>query len=298
MIYSMTGFGDAAAEKDGFRYLVEIKSLNNRYFKPTIRLPEMVSGLEPEIESILRRKLGRGSVIYSLRMKGDDADNALAPQIDVEMLRRYIGQLAQAGLEVREPERLLGLPGVVRIPDRNEAADAELDVDIHRDSVLKLTEQSVEALQAMRQREGGMLLADLMQHTGLVARHLTFIRQRASGVVNQYHDKLLARVNELLAKAQLNIAKEDLLKEVAVYAERSDISEEIVRLQHHVEQFEGDCRDDQQPHVGRKLDFIAQEMLREANTIGSKANDAEIAVRIVEIKGAIDRIKEQVQNVE
>ena len=304
MIFSMTGFGDAAAERGGHRYLVELKSLNNRYFKPTIRLPDALGGLEAEIESILRRKVGRGSVVYALRMKEADgaSTNGEAPAVNVNIdaLKAYVAALTQAGFAVSEPERLMALPGVVVPPgaEDDSADDEEPDLDAHRDIVLELTEKAVANLQAMRRREGAMLLDDLMHHTGVIAEHLSAIRKRAGSVVEQYHDKLLARVNELMAKAELSIAKGDLIKEVAVFAERSDISEELSRLQHHVAQFEADVRDADQPHVGRKLDFIAQEMLREANTIGSKANDADIAVRIVEIKGSIDRLKEQVQNVE
>lgn len=299
MIQSMTGFGDAAAERDGNRYLVEIKSLNNRYFKPTIKLPDVVSALEPEIESVLRKRVGRGSVVYTLRMKAADTEEkATAAQIDVALLKAYIVQLNTAGVAVSEPERLLGLPGVVKTAAEVEAVEQESDAAAHRDVVIQLTKQAVENLQAMRRREGASLLDELMQHTTVISSHLSAIADRAGNVVNAYHERLLNRVNELMAKAELSVAKADLLKEVAVYAERSDIREELTRLSHHIEQFEDAVRDPAQQHVGRKLDFIAQEMLREANTIGSKANDADIAGRIVEIKGAIDRLKEQVQNVE
>lgn len=294
MIYSMTGYGDAAAERDGSRYLVEIKSLNNRYFKPTIKLPEATGALEPEIETLLRKRVGRGSVIFSLKMKAPDA--AASATIDATALRQYIGQLAQAGLEVREPERLLFLPGVI-VP-AGEVDDDAQGLTRHRETILSLTQKAIDKLMRMRAREGEALMEDLMAHTSAVAAHLEGVKARAGGVVNQYHDRLVARVNELMAKAQLKVSEADLLKEVAVFAERSDISEELQRLSHHVEQFEQTCRGEEGEHVGRKLDFIAQEMLREANTIGSKANDADIAGHIVNIKGLIDRIKEQVQNVE
>ena len=296
MIYSMTGFGDASDEAGGSRYSVEIKSLNNRYFKPSIKLPDAVSGLEPEIETVLRNKAGRGSVIYALRMKSADATPGGA-RIDVEALRAYVGQLAQAGFEVREPERLMVLPGVILSGDAADPA-ADDDLDRHRAVVLRLTHEAADKLLAMRRREGESLLGDLMTHTSVIASNLSAIRDRAGGVVEQYYDRLVVRVNELLAKAELSVDRSELLKEVAVFAERSDISEELHRLSHHVEQFEAACKGDAEQHVGRKLDFIAQEMLREANTIGSKAGDPEIAGRVVEIKGAIDRLKEQVQNVE
>jgi uncharacterized protein (TIGR00255 family) len=130
----------------------------------------------------------------------------------------------------------------------------------------------------------------------VIKANLVEIAQRAPSVVEDYHKRLIQRVTQLLAKAELAVSQPDLIKEVAVFAERADIAEEIQRLTSHMDAFEQSCRTGE--HAGRKLDFITQEMLREANTIGSKANDAEIAKRIVEIKGAIDRLKEQVQNVE
>ncbi len=292
MIYSMTGFGDAAAEREGSRYLVEIKSLNNRYFKPTIRLPDSVSALEAEIESILRKRVGRGSVVYTLKMKA--AESETPARLNREVLHSYVSQLADAGFAVTDPDRLLFLPGVLSGPNDAEAGGVER----HRSIVLELTQQAADKLLAMRRLEGASLREDLMLHTRRIAEHLDGVRSRAGGVVEQYYDRLVARVNELMAKAELKVAQQDLLKEVAVFAERSDISEELHRLAHHVQQFEDSITSDDGEHVGRKLDFIAQEMLREANTIGSKANDAEIAGHIVEIKGAIDRLKEQVQNVE
>lgn len=294
MIYSMTGFGDAAAERDGSRYLVEIKSLNNRYFKPTIRLPEAVSALEPEIESILRKRVGRGSVVFSLKMKSAEAE---APaRVDSDVLRSYMDQLARAGLPAGGPEGLLMLPGV--LVSATDLLDEAAELARHRDVILELTSQAADKLLAMRRREGEALLGDLLAHTRRIAWHLEGVRSRAGGVVEQYYDRLVARVNELMAKAELEVSQHELLKEVAVFAERSDISEELHRLAHHVQQFEDSVNGEDGEHVGRKLDFIAQEMLREANTIGSKANDAEIVGHIVEIKGAIDRLKEQVQNVE
>ena len=294
MIYSMNGFGDAAAERGGSRYLVEIKSLNNRYFKPSIRLPDAVSALEAEIESILRKRVGRGSVVYTLKMKGAQAQSP--GMINADMLRGYVLQLAEAGFHVTDPERLLFLPGV--LVNSSELDDEAGGLDEHRPIILGLTQQAADKLLEMRRREGESLREDLAVHTRRIATHLEAVRGRAGGVVEQYYDRLIARVNELMAKAELKVSQQDLLKEVAVFAERSDISEELHRLAHHVQQFEDAIRSDEGEHVGRKLDFIAQEMLREANTIGSKANDADIAGHIVEIKGAIDRLKEQVQNVE
>jgi uncharacterized protein (TIGR00255 family) len=135
-----------------------------------------------------------------------------------------------------------------------------------------------------------------MKHIRIIAENLAEIQKLAPSVIEDYHKRLSQRVNSLLTKAELKVSEVDLIKEVAVFAERADIAEEIQRLTHHLDAFEQSCRTSE--HAGRKLDFITQEMLREANTIASKANDAQIARHIVEIKGAIDRVKEQVQNVE
>jgi uncharacterized protein (TIGR00255 family) len=293
MIVSMTGFGDATAERDGTHYSVEIRSLNNRFFKPIIKLPENVSGLEPELESTLRERLGRGAITYVLKMRMDSADAAY--HINTPALRAYLEQL-QA---VKGLDRLVSidLAGLVALPGVcQEPRDDGDEILRHGDVVRELTLHAIEKLRAMRQREGQALFADLMKHAQIITDSLREIEKRAPSVIDEYHKRLAARVSQLISKAELQVNQIDLIKEVAVFAERADISEEIQRLTHHLMQFEQSCRADE--HGGRKLDFIAQEMLREANTIASKGNDAEIAGRIVEIKGAIDRLKEQVQNVE
>ncbi|MBV8781360.1 MAG: YicC family protein [Phycisphaerae bacterium] len=293
MIVSMTGFGDAADEKAGTHYAVEIRSLNNRFFKPVIKLPDSLSGLEPEIETMLREKLGRGSITYILKMRLNSAEAAY--HINAPALQSYVDQLhaikGLAGLVHIDLAGLMQLPGVCQEP-----RDESDEIAAHGDVVRALTEKAIQKLNLMRQREGQSLFNDLMRHVKLIAGELKEIELRAPSVINDYHKKLSARVNQLISKAELQIDQSDLLKEIAVFAERADISEEIARLTHHLDAFEHACQSGE--HAGRKLDFITQEMLREANTIASKANDAEIARHIVDIKGAIDRLKEQVQNVE
>lgn len=293
MILSMTGFGDAYAERNGTHYAVEIRALNNRYFKSSIKLPESVSGLEPEIETTLREKLGRGSIVMLLKMRVDSA--AAAYHINRAALEAYIEQL-QSIKGVNDSVRidlatLLQLPGVCQEP-----RDDSDELRVHGPVITELIAQAITKLIAMREREGRGLFTDLTKHTTHISDNLKQIQLRAPLVIEEYHKKLASRVHQLLSKAELHMDQLDLMKEVAIYAERADISEEIQRLTSHLSAFEHACRTD--AHAGRKLDFIAQEMLRETNTIGSKANDAQIASHIVEIKGAIDRLKEQVQNVE
>lgn len=293
MIVSMTGFGDASAERNGTHYSVEIRSLNNRFFKPVIKLPDTVSGLEPELESMLREKLGRGSVTYILKMRSESAEAAYL--INTKALQAYLEQLkAIKGLDgdLRiDLGSLLTLPGVCQEP-----RDETDEIERHGGMVRDLSQKAIAKLHAMRQREGKLLCDDLMRHVNVIATSLAEIQKRAPFVIDDYHKRLLQRVNQLISKAELRVNESDLLREVAVFAERADISEEIQRLTSHLEAFEQGTREGE--HPGRKLDFITQEMLREANTIASKGNDATIARNIVEIKGAIDRLKEQVQNVE
>ena len=293
MIVSMTGFGDASAERDGTHYAVEIRSLNNRYFKPIIKLPDTISGLEPELESMLRGRLGRGSITYILKMRSDSAEAAY--HINTGALKAYLEQLQS----VKGLDRLVSidLAGLVLLPGVcQEPRDETDEIERHGPVVRELTGRAIEKLNVMREREGRSLFDELMRHVAVIGASLAEISKRAPSVVEDYHKRLTQRVNQLLSKAELRVNEADLIKEVAVFAERADICEEIQRLTSHLGAFEQESRDGD--HAGRKLDFITQEMLREANTIGSKANDAQIARHIVEIKGSIDRLKEQVQNVE
>jgi uncharacterized protein (TIGR00255 family) len=280
MIVSMTGFGDATCERDGTHYAVEIRSLNNRFFKPVIKLPDNVSGMEPELESMLREKLGRGSITYILKMRTDSAEAAY--HINIEALRSYLEQLQQVkGLDrfvQIDLGSLVQLPGVCQEP-----RDETDEIQRHGPIVRELTEKSIARLDTMRRHEGEKLFVELMRHLKVISTSLVEIQKRAPMVVDDYHRRLSQRINQLLAKAELQVNQADLVKEVAVFAERADICEEIQRLTSHLDAFEQSCRDDE--HGGRKLDFI-------------KANDADIARQCVEIKGAIDRLKEQVQNVE
>jgi uncharacterized protein (TIGR00255 family) len=293
MIVSMTGFGDASGERGGTHYSVEIRSLNNRFFKPVIKLPDTVSGLEPELETMLREKLGRGSITYILKQRSDSAEAAY--HINTQALKAYLEQLQSIkGLDrfvQIDLASLVQLPGVCQEP-----RDESDEIERHGPAIRELTTQAITKLDAMRRREGESLFNELMRHIRLIAENLKEIQKRAPLVVEDYHRRLTLRINQLLNAAELKVNEADVIKEVAVFAERADIAEEIQRLNSHLEAFEQACQSSE--HAGRKLDFIAQEMLREANTIGSKANDAQIARHIVEIKGAIDRLKEQVQNVE
>lgn len=295
MIRSMTGFGLATAEADGTHYVVEIRSLNNRYFKSQLRLPDELQGLEAELEPALRRRLNRGSVVLTLTYS--DASEHAAARINTAAVQSYLEQLLEIDGLGHDSTRidigaLLHLPGVV-IHGTGEDRLTQA-----RPVVLQLVEEACGKLLVMRKREGGTLHDELHQNRQLIVDRLRLIAERAPLVVEEYQLRLKQRMESLLADTDAVVRDEDLIREVAVYAERSDIAEEVSRLAAHLGQFAEIIDDDGGEPSGRTLDFLTQEMLREANTIASKSSDAPISKLIVEIKGAIDRMREQVQNVE
>ena len=293
MILSMTGYGAAQTAQDGVTYSVEIRSVNNRYYKAGLKLPEALQALEPEIDGWLRARMGRGTVSYALRVR--DESPAAAYQVNASALQAYVERLRQLRLTdastTIDLANLLNLPGVCEAPDLDEATREARKAIVH-----KLTQAAMDQLIEMRRIEGRLLRQHLLELCDQVDGHRAAIGRRAPLVPAEYGEKLKARVARLLQQAQLDLDRDTMAREVAVYADRCDINEELQRLGSHLDQFRALCDSDEE--AGRKLDFLAQEMLREANTIGSKSNDATISRHVVEIKAAIDRLKEQVQNVE
>jgi uncharacterized protein (TIGR00255 family) len=293
----MTGFGEASAGANGIGFSLELRSLNNKFFKLSCRLPEELTGLEAELEQALRKGVARGSFVLTMKLKIDD--ERAASGINENVLLSYLGHLETVRSKVHDHAvnidltQLLALPGVLQ-----PAVDEGKIIEEARPIVKDLLDQALDKLKQMRTVEGVSLAEDLSKQLNVILDRLAVIQTRAPHVIDEYHDKLSKRVGELLAKAELKVSEPDLLKEVAIFADRADIAEEITRLGGHVDQFREVLAAKADEPAGRTLDFLAQEMLRESNTIGSKCNDAQISRCVVELKSAIDRIKEQVQNVE
>lgn len=291
----MTGFGAASCQAEGTHYAVEVRSLNNRYFKSMVRLPEILQGLEPELESALAKQLRRGSVVLTVRFS-DTSENAAAT-INTTALKHYVDQmLAIEGLSRDmvhvDLGAILALPGVVMNGTGEELLDRA------RPHLMKLVKQACGGVLDMRNREGQVLHAELKKHCDRIASKLAVIDERSPAMIQAYEQRLRQRMTRLLAEVDGSVKEEDIIREVAIFSEKSDIAEEVSRLQGHLDQFAEIIDADGDDRAGRTLDFISQEMLREANTIGSKCMDTDISRLIVEIKGDIDRIKEQAQNVE
>ena len=290
----MTGYGEAQGEADGVSYAAEVKTVNNRYLKTIIKLPELASFLEEDIDKLLRKNILRGTINYVLRLKDTSASTLF--DIDETALQAVVEKLSRAGSSTGingaiDIGNLLTLPGIIQpaLPDKERAGQI-------RKFVLEISQEALDKLKQMRATEGDYLEVDIKKCCTTIEEGLEQIRGRTDVVIQEYADKLKKRVNELLAHAEITMDEGILAREVAIFADRSDISEEIARLESHLQQFAQCYRGSDQ--AGRRLDFISQEMLREANTIASKASDTETTRYVVDIKCQIDRIKEQVQNIE
>ena len=294
MIHSMTGYAAVQRVQDGACYALEVRSLNNKYLKLSIKLPEMLQFLESEMDRIVRSRLTRGSVTLALRVRRESGGGAVP--INAAALQRYAEELVGVPLpqgiqKSMDLATLASLPGVCEVPPIDDESRGQV-----LGLASELTNQALDVMIEMRRREGNTLRGDLAGCCDEIRDRVAKVTARAPLVVDEYHERLKTRVDTLMKSSRLELESEGLMREVALYAERSDINEEVSRLRSHLDQFEELCGGSKP--VGRTLDFLTQELLREANTIASKSGDAAIARSIVEVKGLIDRLREQVQNVE
>jgi len=293
-LLSMTGHGEAHRHENGVRVAVEVRTVNNRFLKLSLRISDGFGCLEPLIEAVIREHLRRGSVTVSIRVECESSpDDFRLNEVVVASYYRQLRELAQreGGLQEIRIDSLLALPGVV-----TESDNRRKDTDTVWPVLERALNEALENLSRMRADEGAAMGRDLHANCQAIDADLEQISQRAPLVVDAYRKRLLERLNKLLEEFGLEIQAADIVREVGLFTDRSDISEEIVRLRSHLQQFDNIARTEQ--NNGRKLEFLIQEMLRETNTIGSKANDAEIARHVVEIKTAIERMREMIQNVE
>ena len=293
MLLSMTGFGEAHRKDARLAVAAEVRTINSRYFKLVIRCGEGYSTLEPQVENLVRQSIKRGTVQVSLRIERANASDFRFNQAVLAGYRQQLEELQKAWRlsESVSIEALLSLPGVV---DQNAAGplDAAADWPLVSETLVG----AMKDMSAMRLEEGRAMAADLAANGQSIAKELDAIEDRAPLVADSYRARLAERLTKTLADYQVTLDPGDLIREISIYAERSDVSEEIVRLRSHLEQFAATL--ELPESSGRKLEFLTQEMFRETNTIGSKANDVQIARHVIEIKAAIERIREMIQNVE
>jgi uncharacterized protein (TIGR00255 family) len=291
MIRSMTGFGAGRAPHGGEEIDVEVRSVNHKFCEVKVRLPRELAALEHELARAVKGRLARGGLDVSVRRGQGRA--ALAPRVDVELAREYARAFGdvQAQLGLSGPLSLsdvLHAEGVVRLEER------ALDVDAARAATFGALDQALAALIEMREREGQALARDLEARLREVESLATTIEALGPASVDHYRTRLQDRIQELARGVSLDPSR--LAQEVAMFADRMDVSEELTRLRSHVEQVRGLLAGGEP--AGRKMEFLVQEMHREANTIGSKSQSSAIAAAVVSLKAEVERMREQVQNVE
>jgi uncharacterized protein (TIGR00255 family) len=290
----MTGFGEGHRRQNGTAVAVEVRTINSRYLKVSVRAPEGYTALESEIEGVVRQSVRRGTVQVNVRVDREASPDDF--RINDVVLRSYRDQVdrllaSSVASEATLLAAMLSLPGVV-----NESTSRSVDTESEWPILREAISAALEQLAQMRTREGQAMADDMRANCASIARELDAVEKRAPLVAESYAQRLRERLNTLLAAHDVRLEPADIVREVGMFAERCDIQEEIVRLRSHLGQFDEIMRSDDS--VGRKLEFVTQEMFRETNTIGSKANDADIARHVVEMKAAIERMREMIQNVE
>ncbi|MDO5474191.1 MAG: YicC/YloC family endoribonuclease [Phascolarctobacterium sp.] len=299
MLKSMTGFGRGQYEDENFSVTVEMKTVNHRYNEVAIRLPRFLNPLEDKIRKTILKTVNRGRIDVFINADYTSSENCTL-KVDKNLAAAYHKALQEVGaaigleeLNINSAQEVMYLS---RCQDVINVKEGFFDVETVWPKVEQAVKEALDNLVTMRETEGGNIYGDFIYRADLIAEKLTKIEERSPMVVEEYQAKLTDRLNNLLADHNITVEPERLLQEVAIFADRASITEEIVRLKSHIKQFKNIINSDQP--VGRKLDFLIQEFNREANTIASKANDYTLAQIVVEIKAEIEKIREQIQNIE
>ncbi|HOD36040.1 MAG TPA: YicC family protein [Syntrophales bacterium] len=294
MIKSMTGYGRAETLHEGKKWVVEIRSLNHRYMEIIVRLPGALTPLEMEIKKKVGEKLVRGRVDVTVQMDAaGSSGGAMQYELDLPLLRNYLELLNRIRTELKLKEKA-DLNTVSRFRDIFVPSERKLDAAQAWVILKDVLDKALRDLVRMREKEGAVIRKDFLSRIGKIQKYLEATKSRIPEVVSEYQKRLSERVKELSGGLELDGMR--LAQEVALLAEKTDITEEIVRLESHIEQLTKllDSRDS----AGRKIDFLLQEMCREVNTMGSKSSDVMLSHQVIELKSEITKLREQVQNVE
>jgi uncharacterized protein (TIGR00255 family) len=297
VLLSMTGFGESRTQTPSLAVAIEVRSVNNRHLKMTVRGSEPYPMLEAELEKIVRKHVRRGTLLVHVRVQRQGASPDLA--LNTAALAGYLKQIREACETANVPQHfphllagVLGLPGVA--PESTRPGSPPED---EWPVVEKTLEAALANLDRMRRDEGRAMAAELLQLHKQIGEELAAIREHLPQVMTDYRHRILDRVKQAVGDAGVIVEPQHLIREVALYADRTDVAEEVVRLTSHLEQF-AEIVSKGEDGAGRKLEFVIQEMGRETNTLGSKAGDVAISRRVVEIKAALEKIRELALNVE
>ena len=292
MIKSMTGFGRAVAETDGYVITVEIKSVNHRYFEFSSRIPRQYGFLDDKLKSYINSRVSRGKVECYVSI---DALNTEAAQVVVNntLASAYVSALKELSKNYDLKEDF-GASTVARFQDVLVVKKADDDEEKIWNYVKSVTDTALDKFISMRTVEGEKIKNDISSRADYILSCVEYIEKRSPETVKEYNDKLVERVHDLIGDVSLDEGR--VIQEVAIYADKVAVAEETVRLRSHLDQLKAFINADEP--VGRKMDFLVQEINRETNTIGSKATDVDIARKVVDIKAEVEKIREQIQNIE
>ena len=292
MIKSMTGFGRAQDTVDRMNISVEIKSVNHRYFEFGSKLPRTYGFLDEKLKKYVQSRVSRGKIECFVQIENLE-DDSVEVEINHSLASGYVKALSEIA-EKYGIENGVNAALIARFPDVLTVRKAEADEDKIWNAVRAAAEEAVDSFIEMRKVEGQKMKEDISSRAHYIIESVAFIEERSPQTVKEYNDKLRERMKELLGDA--SVEEQRLLNEAAIYADKIAVAEETVRLRSHIDQLLTFLESDEA--IGRKIDFLVQEINREANTIGSKAQDVEIAGRVLDIKSEVEKIREQVQNIE
>ena len=297
MIKSMTGFGRGEYVSDTCKLTVEIRAVNHRYLDLFVKMPRKYAFAEEALKGAVKEKLHRGKVEINVNV-----DNTLESSGDVRLDKELAAKYYDALSELKDGFDFgdcgsITLSLLSRMPDVLKVSPSEEDEEAIKGRLLEAANAALDDLCSMREAEGSKLAADLAERANIVSDIRAKIEERAPMIEKEYAAKLKARIEEILEGAY-ELPDERVALEAAIFADKANITEELVRLESHVEQLRGFLKSDGSEAIGKKIDFLIQEMNREANTIGSKSNDKEISSLMLELKAEIEKIREQVQNIE
>ena len=292
MIKSMTGYGSAKGTVEGLQITVELKSVNNRYLDASVRLPRSFLFAEDAVKSAVQKHISRGKVDVFVSVDASEAGE-MNVKVNEPLLRGYLDAIRHIAEEYSLPNDATAL-AVSRFPDVLTVEKKDLDADAISAGILEITEQALHDFDAMRQREGQKLRDDVLDRLGTIDALVSAVEKASPETVSAYRARLEAKMAEVLGTA--GIDENRILAEAAIFADHIAVDEETVRLRSHMSQLKTMVNGNSP--TGRKIDFLIQEFNREANTIGSKCQNSDIAHTVVDLKSEIEKIREQIQNIE
>lgn len=292
MVKSMTGFGRAVENVNGLNITVEIKSVNHRYFEFSARMPRAYQFAEDTLKSFCQQRVTRGKIELSVFVE-DNTEKAFSVEINRPFASAYISALKQLAKEYKIKDDLR-LSAIADNPELLTLRKTSLEDEVVTEALLTVTEKAVESFIKMREVEGEKLKADVLARADEILKKVEFVESRSPETVKAHRERLEEKMRELLDSASID--EQRLITETAIFADKIAVDEETVRLRSHIDQLR--VMLDSDTPTGKKMDFLIQEMNREANTIGSKSQNVEIAHTVVDIKSEIEKIREQIQNIE